>query len=59
MNIESFIPFVLATILILIIPGPTIILGGCPRIEISSQVKACWKNKHSHILNIASIIFPT
>ena len=26
MNIESFIPFVLATILILIIPGPTIIL---------------------------------
>jgi threonine/homoserine/homoserine lactone efflux protein len=26
MNIESFIPFVLATTLILIIPGPTIIL---------------------------------
>ena len=26
MNIESFIPFVLATVLILIIPGPTIIL---------------------------------
>ena len=32
-------------------------LGGCPRIAIFAKVEAFWKNKHSHIVNIASIIF--
>jgi hypothetical protein len=33
-------------------------LGGCPRIGIFSQIEAFWKNKHSHIYDIASIVFP-
>ena len=32
-------------------------LGGCPRIAIFSQIKAFLKNKHSHIVDITSIIF--
>ncbi len=33
------------------------LLGGCPRIGIFSQIEVLQKNKHSHILDIASIIF--
>jgi hypothetical protein len=32
-------------------------LGACPRIDIFSQIEAFQKNKHSHIDDIASIIF--
>ena len=32
-------------------------LGGCPRISIFIQIKVFWKNKRSHIGDIASIIF--
>ena len=32
-------------------------LGGCPRIGIYSQIEVFWKNKHSHIVDIVSIIF--
>ena len=32
-------------------------IGACPRIDIFSQIKAFLKNKHSHISDIASIIF--
>ena len=33
------------------------VLGGCPRISIFIQIKVFWKNKRSHIGDIASIIF--
>jgi len=35
----------------------TFALGACPRTDIFSQIKAFQKNKHSHISDIASIIF--
>ena len=31
--------------------------GGCPRIAIFFQIKAFLKNKHSHLVDITSIIF--
>ena len=37
--------------------GIFMFLGGCPRIAIFSQIKAFLKNKHSHIVDITSIIF--
>ena len=33
------------------------VLGGCPRIEIFSQIKACEKNYRRHICDILRIIF--
>jgi hypothetical protein len=32
-------------------------IGACPRIGISSQIEKLSKNKHSHMCDIASIIF--
>ncbi len=32
-------------------------LGGCPRIDILFKVEAFSKNKHSHMFDIASIVF--
>ena len=32
-------------------------LGGCPRIEIFSQIEAFFENKHRHTPSISSIIF--
>jgi hypothetical protein len=34
-----------------------VLLGGCPRIAIFSQIEECEKNKHRHIVDISSIIF--
>ncbi len=36
---------------------PEIVLGGCPRIDILFKIKEFSKNKRSHIVDIASIIF--
>jgi len=33
------------------------ILGACPRIDIFSQIKAFFENKHRHTPSISSIIF--
>jgi len=33
------------------------LLGACPRIGISVKVEEFQKNKHSHIIDIATIIF--
>jgi hypothetical protein len=37
--------------------GIKIELGGCPRIEIFSQIEAFLENKRRHTLSIPSIIF--
>ena len=37
--------------------GLKIILGGCPRIAIFSQIKAFLKNKSSHIVDIRALFF--
>ncbi len=38
-------------------PDPTSLPGGCPRIRVLVKIEKFLENRHSHILNIASIIF--